>query len=39
MKDFIILKGAEVEGVPEIISVLPLGRKASLMSTRKAFAK
>lgn len=29
MKDFIILKGAEVEGVPEIISVLPLGHVIS----------
>lgn len=29
MKDFFILKGAEVEGVPEIISVLPLGHVVS----------
>ncbi|MGI6254238.1 MAG: phage protease [Acutalibacter sp.] len=29
MQDFIILKGAEVEGVPEIISILPLGHVVS----------
>lgn len=29
MKDLFILKGAEVEGVPEIISILPLGRVVS----------
>lgn len=29
MKDFIILKGVDLEGVPEIISVLPLGHVVS----------
>ncbi len=29
MKDYIILKGAEVEGVPEVISVLPIGHVVS----------
>lgn len=29
MKDYIILKGTEVEGVPEVISVLPIGHVIS----------